>query len=99
MNNETGKAALYVLTFVLIVIIGGFAMDERNKKDHFTINDWASENNYRVVSVEKCFFSKGPFIFVDENDRVYKVEMADSKEHKRTNWFWFGVFNYEQKWD
>lgn len=82
----------FVLSLLLYVSINQIGYDKE------TIKSWATENSCEIVNVERTFFDHGPFWFVGEDDRIYKVEVKDRLEHNRVTYFRFGLWKYDQEW-
>ncbi len=64
------------------------------------INDWAVENKYTVVSIEKPWFSTGPF-YTNDHQTIYKVTLRNFYEKEYIVWFRLpkGILQDEWLWD
>lgn len=62
---------LFIGIIVLAIGLSVFAVKDRQQK----IQEWASQQGYRVVSSENMFIGHGPFSSweIDEDDSVYRV--------------------------
>jgi len=94
MPSKIGGGILVgcVLALLLFVAI------KQDGWDKDAIQKWAADNSCEVISVERTVFDHGPFWFVDDDDRIYKVEVKDRFEHPRTTYFRFRSFGFDQEW-
>jgi len=92
--NEIGVGIFVVL---ILSLLFWFAI-KQDGWDKDSINKWATENSCEVVSIERTVFDHGPFWFVDEDDRIYKVNVKDRLEHPRVTYFRFKVWGFDQEW-
>lgn len=90
---------------ILIVVFVAFVLSlllyvgiKQTDWDKESINSWAIENSYEIKSVERTLFDHGPFWFVDEDDRIYKVQLKDRLEHDRVTYFRFRLWGFDQEW-
>jgi hypothetical protein len=97
MSNKMKDICLVVFVTGILSLLLYVAINQ-NGWDNDSIQKWASENSCEVVSVERTFFDHGPFWFVDEDDRVYKVKVKDRLEHPRVTYFRFRPFGMDQEW-
>lgn len=65
--------------------------------DHAVINTWATEHDYAVQNIERCYFDHGPFWLSDEDDRIYRVEVSARRE-PRVVYFRFRLWGHDIEW-
>lgn len=98
MRSKEIGGMWWVLGFVALFVFCCWAIYLQGESDKGIIKTWAEDNDYSIVTMEKTIFDHGPFWFVDDHDRIYKVVILDHHEKRRTSYFWFGVWNHEQRW-
>lgn len=92
-NPIFGLCAIVVVLVLAFMFTGWVGEHQKTQ-----IQDWAHQNNFSVVSVEKCWFDHGPFWLVDEDDDIYYVVLEDRLEKKRISYFLFHTFGMKQAW-
>jgi hypothetical protein len=92
------KEFLWLVLLLLVVVLGVCGMFFARNSDREYITNWAAESGYELISVEETWFDHGPFWFVDDDDRIYRVEVRDEREHPRTSYFRFRLFGVDQAW-
>jgi hypothetical protein len=94
MTSKIGGGIFVACVLALLL----FVAIKQDGWDKDTIHNWATDNSCEVISVERTVFDHGPFWFVDEDDRIYKVEVKDRLEHPRVTYFRFRPFGFDQEW-
>ena len=80
-------AALYIVGVVAIFALVSVLSNWQVKGDEDRINMWLSKRNLVSAKTESCIFLSGPFWYVDDDDRVYRVQTTDEKViWFRINW-------------
>lgn len=97
--KKVGTSILSIALVVGLLFLGFFLVASENVRHENQIKQWAADNNYSVITVERCFMDKGPWWFVDsDNESVYRAFVLDKHDNKRLSYFKFGMFGMEQKW-
>jgi len=80
-----------VFIFGLVMIIATEHIDKN------FINKWATQNNFNVKSIDRRFLSIGPFYFITNQQRCYRIELDDGKiYYMRTGFFDDEIVYYEE---
>ena len=89
---------IFVLPIAILLIILTCLTYVSGQGQMTHMQNWAAENKFDVVSIEACYFDKGPFWYTDsEATTTYAVKIIDPNGVQRTAYFNFGFFT-EQKW-
>ena len=92
---------LAFITFVIVMIVWHYSRSRQ------VLENWANENNYRIVSSEYRNFFRGPFFWTSSKSQtVYYVTVETADGQTRSGWVrcggWFwGLFSdtAEVRWD
>lgn len=96
----SGKEILGGIAIVLIIVLGILGSIATQHNHHDQIKTWAGDNGYSVDSIELCYFSKGPYWYVDEDTYdVYEVHITDKLEKHRRAYFCIGLFSFDHEFD
>lgn len=73
------------------------------RKHNQVLQKWASDNNFRLLHFERCFFTGGfSLLTTSRNQTVYFVKVQDHENRERSGWVRVGGFmggdNTEVKW-
>ncbi len=101
---DSAIPVLAFLAFITFVIVTMFWHFSRSRQ---VLENWASDNNYRIMSSEYCFFFKGPFFWTSSQyQSVYYVTIETAGGQTKSGWVrcggWFsGLFSNtaEVRWD
>jgi hypothetical protein len=82
----------WVIICGLFLILSVLYITKKTHEEY--INDYAREHNLKVLKVDSqipLFESIGPFNYVTDGQKVYRVELEHINYGKLTYWFRFGV--------
>lgn len=94
-------ALILVAVVVILTLVWHFG------RSNSLLQQWATQNGYRIIRQEYRNFFKGPFFWTSaEGQTVYYVVLEDTAGNKRRGWvrcgsWWFGLLsdNVEVRWD
>jgi hypothetical protein len=97
--------AAFALAAVAVIVVLGLMW--HFGRSNSLLQQWAADNEYRILRQEYRTFFKGPFFWSStKGQTVYYVVVEDSEGNKRRGWvrcggWWFGLLsnNVEVRWD
>lgn len=96
---------LFLIGLFFLVI--GFVMAKFYGRSEALLKEWAEENELDIVTRQRRFFRRGPFLFTtSQGQDVYRVTVVDADGILRAGWvrcggFFKGMFsdNVDVRWD
>lgn len=94
-NKSSSWSPIYIAIFIIGIV--WLACVYGNS--HMThMQNWAKENDLDIVSIEACYFDKGPYWYTDSEDSTtYVMKVMDKDGKERISYFNFGFYT-DQKW-
>ena len=97
--------AAFALAAVAVIVVLGLMW--HFGRSNSLLQQWAADNEYRILRQEYRTFFKGPFFWSStKGQTVYYVVVEDSDGNKRSGWLrcggsWFGLLSdhTEVRWD
>ncbi len=88
-------ALIGIICLIALVLWGIINQPIQDRKE---IDAWATKNSYRVIKATQPWFDHGPYWWVDEDDRIWRVEIEDNLEKHRVAYFRFRMWNHDVEW-
>jgi len=95
-----------VLVFVagIAVVVGSGIWS--NGRARSLLDGWARDRGFEILSLEHCWFFRGPFSWTSGKQRVYRVRVRAGNGGVRNGYvrvggWWFGLWSddVEERWD
>jgi hypothetical protein len=96
-----------LFVILAVVVAATLAIVWHFGRSNSVLQQWATQNGYRIVRQEYRTFFKGPFFWTStKGQTVYYVVVEDSGGNRRSGWvrcgsWWFGLLsdNADVRWD
>ena len=95
----------FLFVFIFIIFAVGMMVWHYSRAAEI-LNRWAGDNDYEIVSSERCWFWRGPFFWSSKSQEVYYVTIRTPNNRLRRGWVrcggWFlGLLSddAEVRWD
>ena len=104
MGGDELAGAAVVIAVVLFVILVLVWQINRSRS---LLEQWAAENNYRILAAQQRFLVRGPFFWTtSKGQTVYRITVQDPSGAQRTGWLRCGSWplgllsdRVQAKWD
>lgn len=83
-----GEILLGIVVLVIFFVVFAGIQEHDTK----AIHEFMNKSHRQVVKIERHNFTYGPFILVDNSDRVYEVKYNNEYNETKTAWVRFGIF-------
>lgn len=83
---------LLAAVVVIFLVSLYWILPAQRRADEAYIRQWATDNTHTIVSIERCYWTLGPYWF-NKNTRIYKTDLDNGK----TYWFRFRLFKTDIK--
>jgi hypothetical protein len=98
---------LFAILMFVVVVIAIALMTWFFRKSRSMLDNWAAENDYTIVSSQRRFFRRGPYLWSTGNQDVYRVTIMTADGSTRSGYvrcggYWLGVFLSDKvtvEWD
>jgi hypothetical protein len=92
---------ILIACFVVLSLVWG------SSRGGSMLDRWASANGFQILSMESCWFFRGPFFWTStRGQRIYRVTVRDGEGRTRSGYvrfggYWLGLMSdrVDVRWD